>query len=81
MLLPTEKELRSVLARFADVRIRHDLQPTGQTSRELEDITYTLCVMTGTQTTDQALAAADAQLERVQASRHATTGTAPVLAA
>ncbi|MFJ3234263.1 DUF5133 domain-containing protein [Streptomyces sp. NPDC086787] len=81
MLLPAEKELRSFLARFADVRVRHDLQPTGQTSRELEDITHTLGVMAGTQTTRQALTAADAQLERLQASGHTTTGATPVLAA
>ncbi|MFJ3231241.1 DUF5133 domain-containing protein [Streptomyces sp. NPDC086787] len=81
MLLPAEKELRSVLARFAEVRIRHDLQPTGHSSRELEDITNTLCVMTGTKTIDEALADADDQLEQLRAGRHATTGTAPILAA
>ncbi|MEU8587445.1 DUF5133 domain-containing protein [Streptomyces sp. NPDC048664] len=81
MLLPAEKELLSILARFAEIRIRHDLRPTGHSSRELEDITYTLCVMTGTRTIDKALAAADAQLEQLRASRQAATGTDPVLAA
>lgn len=73
MLLPAEKELRAVLARFADARFRHDLQPTGHSSRELEDTSYTLCVMTGTQTVDEALAAADALLERMTADRGAAT--------
>ncbi|MGW5638559.1 DUF5133 domain-containing protein [Streptomyces sp. NPDC003832] len=67
MLLPTEKDLRIVLARFADVRFRHDLAPTGQSSQELADVTYTLCVMTGTGSLDEALAAADALLLRFRA--------------
>ncbi|MEV0976324.1 MULTISPECIES: DUF5133 domain-containing protein [unclassified Streptomyces] len=81
MLLPAEKELRAVLARFAEARFRHDLQPTGHSSRELEDTGYTLCVMTGTRSVDEALAAADALLERLRAGRGASTGTAQVLAA
>ncbi|CAK7286655.1 DUF5133 domain-containing protein [Streptomyces misionensis] len=79
MLLPAEKELRALLARFAEARFRHDLQPTGHSSRELEDTSYTLCVMTGTRTVDEALAAADAMLERLRAERG--EGTRPVLAA
>ncbi|MFE1027072.1 DUF5133 domain-containing protein [Streptomyces sp. NPDC058818] len=62
MILPAEKELRAVLARFAQARIDHDLCPTGRTSRVLEDTTYTLCVMTGARTVDQALLTADALL-------------------
>ncbi|MEW2250935.1 DUF5133 domain-containing protein [Streptomyces sp. NPDC006975] len=81
MLLPAEKELRAVLARFAEARFRHDLQPTGRSSRELEDTVYTLCVMTGTRTVDEALIAADALLERLRADREAVTGTPQVLAA
>ncbi|MEV7684963.1 DUF5133 domain-containing protein [Streptomyces bungoensis] len=82
MLLPAEKELRAVLARFADARFRHDLQPTGHSSRELEDTSYTLCVMTGTQTVDEALVAADALLERMTADRRAgTTKATQTLAA
>ncbi|MFF5402975.1 DUF5133 domain-containing protein [Streptomyces misionensis] len=79
MLLPAEKELRALLARFAEARFRHDLQPTGHSSRELEDTSYTLCVMTGTRTVDEALAAADVMLERLRTERQA--GTRPVLAA
>ncbi|MEU2374257.1 MULTISPECIES: DUF5133 domain-containing protein [Streptomyces] len=79
MLLPAEKELRALLARFAEARFRHDLQPTGHSSRELEDTSYTLCVMTGTRTVDEALAAADAMLERLRTERG--EGTRPVLAA
>ncbi|NUP22623.1 MAG: DUF5133 domain-containing protein [Streptomyces sp.] len=69
MIVPTEKELRDVLARFAQARIDHDGLPTARTSCALEDITYKLCVMTGTRTSEQALQAADALLERYRADR------------
>jgi hypothetical protein len=81
VLLPAEKELRAVLARFAEARFRHDLQPTGHSSRELEDTTYTLCVMTGTPSVDEALAAADALLEQLRADRRAGAEATRVLAA
>ncbi|MBC7269097.1 MAG: DUF5133 domain-containing protein [Streptomyces sp.] len=69
MIIPAEKELRAVLARFAQARIEHDVRPTGRTSRNLEDSTYTLCVMTGARTVEQALLAADALLEQYSAAR------------
>ncbi len=64
MLVPAEKDLRAVLARFDQARIEHDVRPTGRTSRALEDATYTLCVMTGSRTAEQALLAADTLLEQ-----------------
>ncbi|GAA2564475.1 MULTISPECIES: DUF5133 domain-containing protein [Streptomyces] len=64
MILPAEKELREVLARFAQARIEHDVHPTGSTSRALEDATYTLCVMTGARTAEQALLTADTLLDQ-----------------
>jgi hypothetical protein len=64
MILPAEKELRAVLARFAQARIDHDVRPSGYTSRLLEDATYTLCVMTGARTAEQALCTADRLLEQ-----------------
>jgi Protein of unknown function (DUF5133) len=69
VITPAEKELRAVLARFAQARIEHDVRPTGRTSRDLEDSTYTLCVMTGARTAEQALRAADALLEQYSTSR------------
>ncbi|GAA3878945.1 DUF5133 domain-containing protein [Streptomyces lannensis] len=69
MILPVEKELRAALARFADARIEHDVRPTGRTRRALEDATYTLCVMTGTRSAEQALLAADTLLHRLRADR------------
>ncbi|MEU5144629.1 DUF5133 domain-containing protein [Streptomyces sp. NPDC021139] len=64
MILPAEKELRAVLARFAHARMEYDVCPTGQTSRALDDATYTLCVITGARTAEDALVTADALLER-----------------
>ncbi|MFI8950198.1 DUF5133 domain-containing protein [Streptomyces sp. NPDC053750] len=64
MILPAEKELRAVLARFAQARIEHDVRPTGHTGRALDDASYTLCVMTGARTAEEALARADTLLER-----------------
>jgi hypothetical protein len=68
VIIPAEKDLRAVLAQFAQARIEHDVRPTGRTSRDLEDATYTLCVMTGARTAEQALLAADALLEQFSAS-------------
>ncbi|MFI1676261.1 DUF5133 domain-containing protein [Streptomyces sp. NPDC020607] len=62
MVVPAENTLRTVLARFAQARIDHDIRPTGATSRALEDVSYTLCVMTDCQDIGQALEAADSLL-------------------
>ncbi|MET8631558.1 DUF5133 domain-containing protein [Streptomyces sp. NPDC004680] len=81
MILPVEKELRAVLARYADARIEHDVRPTGRTSRALEDATYTLCVITGTRTAEQALLAADTLLHRLSADREGSIHSDARLAA
>ncbi|MFD5814068.1 MULTISPECIES: DUF5133 domain-containing protein [unclassified Streptomyces] len=73
MILPAERELRAVLTRFAETRIEHDVRPTGRTSRALDDATYTLCVMTGARTIEQALPAADALLEQYSTDRYGAT--------
>ncbi|MFB7780806.1 DUF5133 domain-containing protein [Streptomyces bauhiniae] len=81
MLLPAEKNLRTVLARFAAARIDHDRLPTPRTSRMLQDSVYTLCVMTGTHTIKDALHAADAMLEQYRAGRSGVTQADEALAA
>ncbi|MFD9098846.1 DUF5133 domain-containing protein [Streptomyces collinus] len=81
MLLPAEKELRAVLARFAEARFRHDLQPTGRSSRDLEETSARLCALTGTESVDRALAAADDLLERLRTDRRAGVKASRVLAA
>lgn len=81
MLLPAEKNLRAVLARFAAARIDHHQRPTARTSRMLQDSVYTLCVMTGTHTSEDALYAADAMLEQYRADRSGVTQADEALAA
>ncbi|MCI3900459.1 DUF5133 domain-containing protein [Streptomyces spectabilis] len=60
MLMPDPKALRVLLARYADLRIA--APPTEATRRALEDVSYTLCVMTGVNRVDDALGVADALL-------------------
>ncbi|MFY4717311.1 DUF5133 domain-containing protein [Streptomyces sp. LaBMicrA B280] len=81
MSLPAEKEVRALLARFAEARFRHDLQPTGRSSRELEDTSAALRAMTGTRTVDEALAAADTLLDRLRANRRTAAKGTRALAA
>ncbi|MEU3852324.1 DUF5133 domain-containing protein [Streptomyces sp. NPDC029554] len=81
MIVPAEGQLRAALSRFASARIEHDVRPTGRTSRVLEDATYTLCVMTGSRTAEQALAAADALLEQYRADRAGASAKDKTLAA
>jgi hypothetical protein len=75
VLPPAEKELRTVLARFAEARFRHDLQPTGRSSRELEEASRRLCALTATTSVDRALAAADVLLDRLRTARRADRRT------
>ncbi|MFE1797290.1 MULTISPECIES: DUF5133 domain-containing protein [unclassified Streptomyces] len=81
MMVPAEKELRTVLAQFAEVRIEHDVRPTGRTSRALEDVTYTLCVMTASRTTEAALRTADLLIEQYRATREGAAQEDETLAA
>ncbi|MFJ4963860.1 hypothetical protein EES43_28500 [Streptomyces sp. ADI96-02] len=76
MLNPRPQDLRAALARYADARIEDDRLPSAATARAVEDATYTLCVMTGTRDVPQALAAADALLERHTAERAGRTAPA-----
>ncbi|MEU6384456.1 DUF5133 domain-containing protein [Streptomyces bauhiniae] len=81
MLLPAEKNLRTALARFAAARIDHDRWPTPRTSRMLRDSVHTLCAMTGTHTSKDALHAADTMLEQYRADRSGVTQADEALAA
>ncbi|WP_221353548.1 DUF5133 domain-containing protein [Streptomyces beigongshangae] len=81
MMVPAEKELRTVLAQFAEARIEHDVRPTGRTSRALEDSTYTLCVMTASRTVEEALRRADLVLEQYRTNRQGLAQEDETLAA
>ncbi|MEV1025941.1 DUF5133 domain-containing protein [Streptomyces sp. NPDC050264] len=64
MLLPTARDLRGALTRYAEAVIEDERFPTAATARTREDRAYTLCVMTGAAEVVAALHAADALLER-----------------
>ncbi|MFD9389236.1 DUF5133 domain-containing protein [Streptomyces sp. NPDC060000] len=62
MIVPDQKVARTLLTRYATLRIAQAERDTPQTARELRDVTYTLCVLMGTSDVREAVAAADALL-------------------
>ncbi|MGW1257761.1 DUF5133 domain-containing protein [Streptomyces sp. NPDC002513] len=62
VLVPDPKTVRGLLTRYASLRIALAERNTPERARELEDVSYTLCVMTGTRTVSEAVQAADALL-------------------
>ncbi|GAA5006015.1 DUF5133 domain-containing protein [Streptomyces siamensis] len=62
VLVPDPKVVRRLLTRYASLKIAYAEKETLETARALEDVTYTLCVMTGTNRVHDAVAAADALL-------------------
>ncbi|POX46429.1 DUF5133 domain-containing protein [Streptomyces sp. Ru72] len=63
MLVPDPKAVRRLLTRYASLRIALAERETPEAVRELADVSYTLCVMTGTKDVRDAVAAADALLD------------------
>ena len=57
--------LRKLIERYETLRLIHAHQRTPESRRRLEDVSYTLCVTTGTRTVPEALAVAEAQLRAV----------------
>ncbi|MGW9439183.1 DUF5133 domain-containing protein [Streptomyces sp. NPDC055607] len=85
MLIPDPRTLRSLLTRYADLRIA-EARGERREGQPLEDVSYTLCVATGTTRIEDALAAADVLLaaSRARGARPVPSGaasTAPELAA
>ncbi|MGW7259727.1 DUF5133 domain-containing protein [Streptomyces sp. NPDC054834] len=62
MLVPDPKAVRKLLTRYASLRIAQAEQSTPAVTRELEDVSYTLCVMMATTDIGEAVARADALL-------------------
>ncbi|MFJ2113035.1 MULTISPECIES: DUF5133 domain-containing protein [unclassified Streptomyces] len=54
--------LRRLVERYETLRALHAEQDSAGTRRRLEDVTYTLCVSTGTRTADEALHTARRQI-------------------
>ncbi|WP_433397457.1 DUF5133 domain-containing protein [Streptomyces sp. CA-146814] len=73
MLLPRPDTIRTLLARYYELQLEHSQDSHYELQRSLEDVTYTLCVSTGTRTVQDALLAAEAIL------RTSTTDQQPVL--
>ncbi|WP_262063185.1 DUF5133 domain-containing protein [Streptomyces sp. STR69] len=62
MLVPDPKAVRKLLTRYAVLRISQAERQRPQTAAELKDVSYTLCVMTGTTDIREAIVEADALL-------------------
>ncbi|MFF2523266.1 DUF5133 domain-containing protein [Streptomyces liangshanensis] len=54
--------LRNLVERYEELQVARTGQDTLETRRRLEDVTYTLCVSTGTRTIEDALRVAEEQL-------------------
>ncbi|CAM5514514.1 hypothetical protein SALBM135S_01300 [Streptomyces alboniger] len=65
MLRPHPTFLHSLLETYAELRDLQAHQDSADVRRRLEDVSYTLCVSTGTRTPEAALAAAKALLAGV----------------
>ncbi|MEV1063498.1 DUF5133 domain-containing protein [Streptomyces sp. NPDC050263] len=63
MIVPDPKVARTLLTRYATLKIAQSERERPQTARELQDVTYTLCVLMGTADVREAVAAADVLLE------------------
>ncbi|MEU7384086.1 DUF5133 domain-containing protein [Streptomyces sp. NPDC042207] len=62
MLVPDPKVVRTLLTRYASLKIAQAERERAETARELEDVSYTLCVMMGATGIHQAIGKADALL-------------------
>lgn len=62
VLVPDPKVVRKLLTRYASLRIADAERGDPATTRELEDVSYTLCVMMGTTGIRDAVAKADTLL-------------------
>ncbi|WP_329157308.1 DUF5133 domain-containing protein [Streptomyces sp. NBC_01717] len=62
MLLAHPAILRDLVEQYETLQVLHAEQGSVETRRRLEDITYTLCVSTGTHTPAAALTVAEQQL-------------------
>ncbi|MGV9691990.1 DUF5133 domain-containing protein [Streptomyces sp. NPDC003444] len=80
MLTPDPRTLRSLLTRYADLRIA-EARGEKRDGQLLEDVSRALCAATGTTRVEDALAAADALLAAARARGARTARTTPKLAA
>lgn len=62
LVVPDPKVVRRLLTRYASLQISLAEREGRERARELEDVSYTLCITMGTQNVHQAIAAADTLL-------------------
>lgn len=75
VLVPDPKVVRTLLTRYASLKIAQAERERAETARELEDVSYTLCVMMGTTSVHDAIARADALLLASGRTADVTTDT------
>ncbi|MFJ3575968.1 DUF5133 domain-containing protein [Streptomyces rubiginosohelvolus] len=66
MLIPRPETLRSLLARYNELQLAHSQDSAAALRRSLQDVSYTLCVTTGTRTIQDALLVAERILRTPQ---------------
>ncbi|MER6540670.1 DUF5133 domain-containing protein [Streptomyces sp900105755] len=69
LVVPDPKIVRGLLTRYACLRIAFAENEGRERARELEDVSYTLCITMGARTVDDAVAAADTLLVAQAAGR------------
>ncbi|MFJ9714276.1 DUF5133 domain-containing protein [Streptomyces sp. NPDC101234] len=65
LVVPDPKVVRRLLTRYASLQIALAESAGREKSRELEDVSYTLCITMGTRDVREAIAAADTLLVAV----------------
>ncbi|MFF1301454.1 DUF5133 domain-containing protein [Streptomyces sp. NPDC058307] len=78
MLVPDPKTVRTLLTRYASLRIAQAERESQARARELADVSYTLCVMMCTTDVREAVARADALLPAADCADPHGEGTLPL---
>ncbi|MFC7916549.1 DUF5133 domain-containing protein [Streptomyces sp. NPDC057386] len=74
MLVPDPKTVRILLTRYATLKIAQAERERATAARELEDVSYTLCVLMGCTSVKDAITKADALLLGAGRGRAETAG-------
>ncbi|MFK8907407.1 DUF5133 domain-containing protein [Streptomyces sp. YS-3] len=67
MLMAHPAVLKDLVERYETLRTQYAKEGSAEVGRRIEDVTYTLCVSTGTRDIEAALAAARRRLSSVRA--------------
>ncbi|WP_210594349.1 DUF5133 domain-containing protein [Streptomyces sp. GESEQ-35] len=73
MLVPDPKAVRKLLTRYASLRIEQAQRARPAPARELDDVSFTLCVLMGATDVDIAVAKADALLAMARSAGDVTS--------